>query len=185
MSVQRLLQLLRSHSPDDDREARMLADAVRFVETDPGCLDAANPPGHITGSAWVLDESRSRVLLTHHRKLGRWFQLGGHLDPGETVHQGALREAREESGLDHVRILDEAVFDVDIHPIPARGAQPEHLHYDIRFVLEAAFAEPRASAESKAVTWVAIEQVAALNPDESMMRMVRKTLRRWAIRAGE
>ncbi|MFN7920400.1 MAG: NUDIX hydrolase [Bryobacteraceae bacterium] len=174
-----LVHLLEAHRPFTQREAAMLAGTLAFVRADPAHLDAGNPPGHITGSAWVLDESRSLVILTHHRKLGRWFQLGGHLDPGESVAEGALREAREESGLTEVRLIDQAIFDVDVHPIPARGAQPEHLHYDIRFLCETPHVEPRPTAESRAVAWVRLVEVAALNPDESMTRMVEKTLLRW------
>lgn len=157
----------------------MLERTLRFVESEPAHLDASHPAGHITGSAWVLDESRQLVLLTHHRKLGRWFQLGGHLDPGETVLEGALREAREESGLEDVRFLERSIFDVDVHPIPARVSQPGHYHYDIRFVVEVRRTQPRASAESKEVAWVALGDVARLNPDPSMVRMVAKTRNRW------
>ena len=74
-----------------------------------------------------------RVLLAHHRELKRWLQPGGHSDGDPDTLPVALREAREESGLD-VRALDNAVFDIDVHGIPARGGEPAHLYFDVRFV---------------------------------------------------
>ena len=72
-----------------------------------------------------------RVLLAHHRKLGRWLQPGGHSDGDPDTLAVALREAREESGLD-VQALDDAIFDLDLHRIPARDREPAHLHFDVR-----------------------------------------------------
>jgi 8-oxo-dGTP pyrophosphatase MutT (NUDIX family) len=175
---QHLLGLLTAYTPLDAREAGMHERLTRFVSAEPRCLEADFPPGHITASAWVLsDEAPRRALLTHHRKLGRWFQLGGHLEPGETVVAAALREAREESGLEAVRLHEgERIFDVDIHPIPARGATGEHLHYDVRFLLRAGAGVPLvASSESRSLAWVEMGRVAEYNPDESILRMVRKS----------
>ena len=154
----------------------MTAQIIRFVEEHADCFERSCLPGHLTGSAWVVDPARERVVLTHHRKLDRWLQLGGHAD-GETNLLGvALREAREESGLTRLRPMDTAPFDVDAHRIPARGEVPELWHLDLRFLLEADPAEPLVvSDESHAVAWVALAEVARLSPSESMLRMVRKT----------
>jgi 8-oxo-dGTP pyrophosphatase MutT (NUDIX family) len=133
--------------------------------------------GHLTGSAWVLDASRTRTLLTHHRKLDKWLQLGGHADGGPDLAAVALREAQEESGLARLRLLSPAIFDLDRHWIPARKAVPAHWHYDLRFLLEADPAEPlTVTDESHDLAWVNVRDVTSLNPEESMARMVRKTL---------
>ena len=89
----------------------------------------------------------------------------------------ALREAREESGLTRLRPVTGEIFDVDCHRIPARGPEPEHWHFDLRFMIEADPEEPlTVSSESKDVAWVDVARVPAINPEESMARMVRKTL---------
>ena len=82
-----LIALLRCHQQADSTEAEMLGRTLEFTEREERSLDASFEPGHVTASAWVLGrgESDPHVLLTHHRKLDRWFQLGGHLEPGETV----------------------------------------------------------------------------------------------------
>jgi 8-oxo-dGTP pyrophosphatase MutT (NUDIX family) len=178
MKRQPVQGLLRAHLalPLDDNERAMTAQIVRFVEEHEDCFERRCLPGHLTGSAWVVDPARERVVLTHHRKLDRWLQLGGHAD-GETDLLGvALREAREEAGLTRLRPVATAAFDVDAHRIPARGEVPEHWHFDLRFLIEADPAEPLiVSDESHDVAWVALGEVARLSPSESMLRMVRKT----------
>ncbi len=178
MHRQAVLQLLRAHLAvaADAHEAAMTADTIRFVEAHEDCLLRACVPGHLTGSAWVVSPDRTRTLLTHHHKLDKWLQLGGHADGDPDLLAVALREAREESGLTRLRAVAAAPFDVDRHLIPARKTEPEHYHYDLRFMIEADPAEPLViSNESKDLAWVEVARVPALNSEESMARMVRKT----------
>lgn len=157
----------------------MTADTIRFVEEHEDCFLRSCVPGHLTGSAWIVDPTRTRTLLTHHHKLDKWLQLGGHADGDSDLLAVALREAREESGLTRLAVVSPTVFDVDRHLIPARKSEPAHYHYDIRFMIEADPAEPLVvSNESKDLAWVEVSRVTALNPEESMARMVRKTLPR-------
>ena len=177
MHRKRLLDKLRAHQPYDAHEAAMLRATREFVEANAACFDRSLRAGHITGSAWVLDLARTHVLLTHHQKLERWLQLGGHADGNHDVLQVALCEAKEESGLPEVSPISEAIFDVDVHLIPARGDQPGHLHYDVRFLLQADRQHPlTVTHESKALAWVELSQVAALNAEASLLRMVAKTI---------
>src|SRR5688572_10592656 len=131
-------------------------------------------PGHITGSSWILDQSRQYVLLVHHGTLNKWLQPGGHAEGEENVLNVALREAEEETGLKHFKLLQEGVFDLDIHPIPARAGFPDHLHYDVRFLFEADKNEKIiVSDESHDVSWLALSQLTTLN-NSSLMRMTNK-----------
>jgi 8-oxo-dGTP pyrophosphatase MutT (NUDIX family) len=137
-------------------------------------------PGHVTGSAWLVSADGERVLLTHHRKLDRWLQLGGHADGDTDTARVALREAEEESGLHGLRV-EADVFDLDAHVIPARGTEPEHVHFDVRHVVHAASGQEDfvVSEESHALAWRRIDALAdAADADESMRRMARKWLRR-------
>lgn len=156
----------------------MTADTIRFVEEHTDCLLRSQLKGHLTGSAWVVDRSRTQTLLTHHRKLDKWLQLGGHADGDPDLLAVALREAREESGLTHLRVTETEIFDLDRHWIPERKDVPAHFHYDLRFLFEADPAEPLiVTSESKDLAWVQLGEVVALNPEESMARLVRKTAR--------
>lgn len=174
-----LLARLRAYAarPLDEGERAMLAEYAPFVAAHANCLERSCLVGHLTASAWVVDPARTRTLLTHHRKLDRWLQLGGHADGNPDLADAALREVREESGLARIALASPEIFDVDRHRIPARGAEPEHWHYDVRYLVEADATEPLViSDESRDLAWVALADVARLNPSESLQRMVRKTL---------
>ena len=142
----------------------------------PNAFQRDHLPGHITGSSWILDPSRKSVLLVHHGTLNKWLQPGGHADGEENVLNVALREAEEETGLKHFKLLQENIFDLDIHPIPARQNFPDHLHYDIRFLFEADKKETIVvSEESHDVAWIALDQLEGLTQrNSSIMRMVSK-----------
>jgi 8-oxo-dGTP pyrophosphatase MutT (NUDIX family) len=171
-----LLEELHAYAPFDDREDAMRRRFIAFVATHRAAFDRALAIGHVTASAWILDAARTRTLLTHHRKLDKWLQLGGHVDGDPDVRRAALREAREESGLTSLCFVSEAIFDLDIHPIPARPGEPAHEHFDVRFAFEADPAEPLVvSAESKELAWVSLDALADYGADESVWRLARKT----------
>ena len=116
--------------------------------------------------------------MNHHKNLGKWLQFGGHADGEEDLLSVAVREAKEESGIQNFTVLSTEIFDMDIHEIPERMDQPAHRHYDVRFLLEA---DPFGnkiliSDESYDVAWVSTERAVGLNPEMSIQRMVRKTL---------
>jgi 8-oxo-dGTP pyrophosphatase MutT (NUDIX family) len=172
-----VLALLRAHAARDldANEAAMTAETIHFVETHSDCLLRSCLTGHLTGSAWVVDPARTQVLLTHHRKLDKWLQLGGHADGDPDLLAVALKEAREEGGITGLWPASPEPFDVDVHRIPARGDVPEHRHFDLRFLIEADPADPVVvSDESHDVAWVPLAKVGELNPHESMALMVRK-----------
>ncbi len=134
------------------------------------------PSGHVTASAWVVDRTGRFALLTHHRKLGRWLQLGGHADGDADVRRVALREAIEESGICGIVSASPGVYDVDVHEIPALAAEAAHLHYDLRFAFYANPSDvPIVSGESHAVAWVPLADLEQYAIDESVRRLARKT----------
>jgi 8-oxo-dGTP pyrophosphatase MutT (NUDIX family) len=168
---------LARHQPFDEHEARMQQRVVAFVEANDDCFERTLAIGHVTGSAWIVDCARAQVLLTHHAKLNKWLQPGGHADGDPDILRVALREAREETGLRSLRAISEEIFDVDAHEIPARTTEPAHVHYDIRFLLEADCGEPLTiSTESHELAWVPLHQVDQLNTDQSVLRMVARTI---------
>ena len=123
----------------------------------------------------VEDAGYEFALLTHHRKLDRWLQLGGHIEDDLDILTAALREAREESGLDEIHPVTDAIFDVDVHPIPARKQEPEHFHYDVRFLFQARRGDSLIiSDESHDLRWFSIQDLRDLSRDESIDRMVDK-----------
>lgn len=178
MNRRYLLDLLSQYRPDDRDEAAMHQRLTAFVNEHANCFDRELSIGHITGSAWIINPDRSHAMLLHHRKLNRWLQPGGHSDGDWNTLRVAMREAQEESGLppEAIRPVRDAIFDIDIHVIPARKHEAEHSHYDVRFLLEADDSIPfNMSDESNEIAWIALEDVARFSDEASMARMVRKT----------
>ena len=174
-AVERLIAELRAHQPIDARETALRARIVDFVARRPDAFERTAPAGHVTASAWIVDPARTHALLLHHRKLDRWLQPGGHVDGDPDVRAAAQREAREETGLRTLRFAVDGIYDVDVHPIPARGSEPAHEHFDIRFALEADPREPvRGNDESHEVRWVALADLDRYAIDDSVRRLAAK-----------
>jgi 8-oxo-dGTP pyrophosphatase MutT (NUDIX family) len=163
-------QLLLGREPGDAKEEADQRLMLAFLDSLPAPFSRDQKSAHFTASALVLDEDATRTALVHHRKLGIWVQPGGHLDPGdESVEAAALREVKEETGLDGA-IAGPRPLHLDIHEIPAREDMPAHLHLDIRFLVFAA-GEVTVSEESRDVRWLPLEEAVELG-DASVARLV-------------
>lgn len=153
----------------------------RFLQLleQPRCFHRDHLPGHITGSAWIVNPERTRTLMVHHGFLKRWLQPGGHADGEEDVFNVALREAQEETGVTRFDFPTKSFFDIDIHPIPARNDFPAHDHYDIRFLLEASDTEAIAiSDESTDLKWIDLDKLHHYTTETSVLRLRTKALKR-------
>ncbi|WP_328553558.1 NUDIX hydrolase [Streptomyces sp. NBC_00358] len=126
--------------------------------------------GHVTASALVIDPRRGRVLLTLHRKLRMWLQMGGHCEPGDpTLAEAALREAAEESGIQGLTLLPGGPVTLDRHAIPA----PCNWHLDVQYAaLAPADAVEDISDESLDLRWFAYDEVADV-ADASVVRLLK------------
>jgi 8-oxo-dGTP pyrophosphatase MutT (NUDIX family) len=174
MSLRAEFARYASSSPEEPDVALF----ARLLQDEPEAFERHCLAGHFTGSAWLVSADGTRVLLTHHRKLDRWLQLGGHADGDSDLAAVALREATEESGLAGLALAP-GMFDLDRHRIPARGEMPEHWHYDVRYVVRASDENFVVSEESLALAWHPIAAIAAdEGADASLRRMAGKWLRR-------
>ncbi len=176
MEQEQIFSLLRAYRPWNAEDARCRERFLRFVEQEPGCLCRSLAPlGHVTASAWIVDAGGERVLLTHHRKLEKWIQPGGHADGDPDLPGVALREAWEETGLRDLALLERVPFDLDIHEIPGYLGEAGHLHYDVRFLLRARGSELfRVSRESLDLAWVGLDEISRYTRERSVLRMAEK-----------
>jgi 8-oxo-dGTP pyrophosphatase MutT (NUDIX family) len=152
-------------------------EVLAYVEANADAASRSSLRGHLTGSALVVDATGTRTLLMLHRKLGRWFQPGGHADGDTNLAAVALREATEETGLVGLRVAVPAI-DVDIHRVEPPG-EPPHLHLDTRFLVVApAGACEAGNEESLALRWVAEADLDDLDPpiDPGTRRLVARGL---------
>ena len=139
---QNIFETLPFPTQDFDEENEIAAAHIEFLEENEKCFHSNHPVGHFTASSLIVDKTFSRVLLTHHKKLNMWLQLGGHADGNSQIHETAMREAKEESGLTNIHFVNiDALkdpedndlplpFDLDYHRIPKRKEMEAHIHYD-------------------------------------------------------
>jgi 8-oxo-dGTP pyrophosphatase MutT (NUDIX family) len=154
------LRVLRTFRPDDNDQEQLRSSYLAFLEAHDDGMTRNCVPAHLTASAMVLDATASQVLLTLHRKGGFWAQVGGHCEPGDATLAGAaLREAREESGIDDLRLVGDGPVDLDRHVLSsAFGTCGEHL--DVRYAVVApAGARPMVSDESSDVAWFPADEL--------------------------
>jgi 8-oxo-dGTP pyrophosphatase MutT (NUDIX family) len=167
---------LREHGRAHPDRAAIVARMLELLEVSPDVFARSYlDPGHFTASAFVLCPEGRRLLMVHHRKLGRWLQPGGHIEPSdESLHAAARREALEETGVSELEPLGAGIFDVDIHPIPASPREGAHSHFDVRYAFRARTEGLVAAAEVQAARWVELDEVRELNPEESVIRGVER-----------
>lgn len=160
-------------TPRDARDRAEWARLEALIATHGPAAFSRDPGigGHVTGSAFVLSPDRRSALLLHHRKLDRWLQPGGHCDGVMDARATALREVTEETGLTALTLLTPEVYDIDIHQIPARGSEPAHLHYDIRYLMLASAGPLHVSDESRALAWVPLDRLEDFTDSPSVLRL--------------
>jgi len=182
-----LRSLLAAHAPLDATEAEHRRRMIALVDGGlGGSLDpfarATFAPGHFTASSFVLSPRLDAVLLILHAKLGFWMQPGGHIDPDDPdVLAAARREVAEETGLDALQLwpTDDALrfLDLDIHTIPARKREPEHEHFDLRFLFRSDRLTIVDCDEVNGARWVPLDAVERVRSDASVMRAVTRIRR--------
>jgi 8-oxo-dGTP pyrophosphatase MutT (NUDIX family) len=160
---------------EDQEELRQVY--LDHLSEHPDGMWKACTAGHVTASALVIDPVGGRVLLTLHRKLQMWLQMGGHCEPGDpTLAAAALREATEESGIGGLILLPGGPVTLDRHAIPA----PCNWHLDVQYAaLAPAEAVAAISDESLDLRWFPYEEVADV-ADASVVRLLEATRARLA-----
>jgi 8-oxo-dGTP pyrophosphatase MutT (NUDIX family) len=175
----KLLGLLARHTPADAKERKDLASMTAAAADLDEPFSREQQPAHFTGSAVVVDPAGARVCLVLHAKLERWLQPGGHCEPQDAgdLEATALREAREETGLDvELHLTAPRPLDVDAHVIPAKGAEPQHMHLDVRYLVvaknpDALEHDPN---ESSGAQWLSWDEALSRADDGALKRMLGK-----------
>lgn len=155
-----------------DRAAKVAIE--QFILSHPDCFERTCKIGHITSSAWILHPTEIKACLMFHRKLNKWLQAGGHVDGNPNCLESAKREAFEELGFEELKLVQDKIFDLDVHEIPARKNEPAHFHYDIRYLLQAKTNEIIRNNESTDARWFDLAEIQHLDTDDSVKRMARK-----------
>ena len=154
---------------DDSLERDRLL-LINLLVNHPDIAHRSARPGHLTGSAFVVDSTATHGLLLFHTKLQRWLQPGGHADGDTNLASVALREATEESGIEGLEVWSDPI-DLDIHRV-SPPAEDAHLHLDVRYLVVAPpGAQPVGNEESQALRWVSEADFATYDLDAGLLRM--------------
>lgn len=164
-----LRRLLENYAPADANEIVHKSQMLDFLGTCDNCFERSLPVGHFTGSCWLVNSDGTKFLLTLHKKIGLWLQLGGHADGDNDLAHVALREAYEESGLKHIKLLSSDIFDIGVH---LYKNIPAHYHYDVRFLLQSSDENIKISDESEDLQWFSTPPIENIGAD--IVRMYEK-----------
>ena len=176
-SLTAALAAIERFTPAEQIQAQHRDRLLEFVKGHPDALHRTCEQGHLTASAWVVNHDATRGLVLLHAKVGRWLQPGGHVDGESCLASVALREATEETGIAGLEIWSEPV-DIDVHLfVNRKRTEPDHLHFDVRFLIRAPQAAVvRGNHESEELRWVGPEELAdpVLDLDSSTRRLARR-----------
>lgn len=162
---------LRSYHPWNEQEARDRAELLRRLESGEALYGRENPSAHLTASGWVISPDRSRVLLAYHNLYNSWSWLGGHADGERDLLSVALREIREESGLEAVCPVSTDFYSLEILTVDGheKGGRyvSSHLHLNVTYLLEADPTGPVRCKpdENSQVGWFGLEEAVAASSE--------------------
>ena len=177
LNQQNALDQLQQYLREFPEEVQHLVPLISFTKDQHELFDRSVKPGHITASGLVLHpENPDQLLMVFHRTLERWLQPGGHVDPGETPEEAAIREVEEETGLTPKLhpIHEEKMypFDINIHYIPTNKQrnEPGHFHYDFRYLMTTDDKKMVTNQEGNDVSWMNILEIS----DQSLARAIKQ-----------
>jgi len=175
---EKLLEALRQYMPKDASEQEFRLKMIKLLEANgTKAFNRSTYPAHFTASGWLINSEASKALLIHHKKLNKWLQPGGHADGETDLFKVVCKEVFEETGLQYFNQIEDSVFDIDIHAIPARPNKPAHEHYDVRFLFITRPGDQVViNGESLSFKWIELENIASLTDNRSIKRMAEKSL---------
>lgn len=172
-----LKKALKGYKPADKSEAESLEKIKQLLalQGKEDIFSRTRLAGHIVAGALVVDK-KGNVLMNHHKVLDKWLHFGGHSDGEANSLNVAKREVEEESGITEYDDLGGRIVDLDVHTIPEnkKKNEPEHFHYDIRFLFVVDKRDFKISDESSEIVWMPIAKAKTLVPSDSEMRYLDK-----------
>ena len=177
-----MIEKIRAYAPFNAQEAADKAEILRRLRMGGDLYTREDPSAHMTASAWIVSPDRKQVLMAYHNLYDAWSWLGGHCDGERDLLQTALREAREESGLEELRPVSEEIYSLEILCVDGHVKKGKflssHLHLNVTYLLEADPARPihHKPDENKAVRWFPLEEAIAASSEKWMRETIYQKL---------
>lgn len=187
--MEELIKNLEQYVPWNEQEARDRRIMVDFLKKNEHPFTRENTLAHFTASGWIVNKERTKVLMVYHNIYRSWSWTGGHADGDTDLLAVALREGREETGVENLRPVSPAIFSIETLVVEGhekRGSYvASHLHMNITYLLEASEEEALRSKpdENSAVQWIETERLAEMVSEPWMMeRIYRKLVEKQSFR---
>ena len=154
---------LIAYTPFNEQEERDRSFILAFLDAHPDAFSRDDPVAHMTASAWVVNRQRDRVLMVYHRIYDSWSWTGGHADGETDLLAVALREIREETGVEHIRPLSPEIFSLEVLTVDGHEKHgvyvSSHLHLNVTYLVEADERDPLrvCEDENSGVRWFSLE----------------------------
>jgi ADP-ribose pyrophosphatase YjhB (NUDIX family) len=179
MHRKNLREKLERYRPTDEREISAKAQMLDFLDSHEDCFERALAVGHFCGSCWLENYDGTKFLLSLHSKYRNWVPLGGHADGDSDIMGVAMKEAHEESGLEHLEFVSDEIFDIGVYQFPERDGVPAHLHYSIEFLIRASDPNEtvKISHESLDLKWFDKYPPDDMNASDVESEMIRQFLK--------
>ena len=177
-----IYEQLKAYRPWNEQERQDQALIVAFLERNPDAFYRSNLLAHMTASAWVVNPQRSKVLMVYHRLYDSWSWAGGHADGEEDLLAVALREVREETGVQRLRPVTEEIYSLEVLTVDGHEKHgryvPSHLHLNVTYLLEAEEDQPLrvCEAENSGVAWFSLADALSASTEPWFVERIYKKL---------
>ena len=175
-----LISMIEKYIPCCEQELQDKRMILQYMHQYNDILLRSNEIAHFTASPWIVNPSRTHVLMVHHNLYNSWSWIGGHADGEADLLSVALREAQEETGVRKIRPLSEDIFSLEILPVQAHFKRGNyvvpHLHLNATYLIEADDLQPIRSKpdENSAVRWFPLEEAVKVCSEPPMQIIYRK-----------
>ena len=177
-----IYEQIKAYRPWNEQERQDQAVILAFLERNPDAFYRSNLLAHMTASAWVVNPQRSKALMVYHRLYDSWSWTGGHADGEEDLLAVALREVREETGVQRLRPVTEDIYSLEVLTVDGHEKHgkfvPSHLHLNVTYLLEAEEDQPLrvCEAENSGVAWFSLADALSVSTEPWFVERIYKKL---------
>ena len=169
-----LREIISAYIPCCEQEQEDKRMLIKYIDENPDILLRSNETAHFSASAWVVNPERTKVLMLYHNIYNSWSWPGGHADGEDDLLSVALREVREETGIENIRPVTDELYSLEILTVNAHFKRGKyvvpHLHLNLTYLLEADDAQQLQSKpdENSAVRWFPLEKAVKASSEPDM-----------------